>query len=254
MKNKLYMLALAVTLCAAAFSMPAYAFSGETASPSPSPSPVTTANSDENAGESTSALTPKGNLTLVDDVTTSDSSEKQFVTLQTKSGNTFYLVIDHSGDKDNVYFLNLVDETDLAALTEDGDTAVKTCTCTDKCTAGDVDTNCPVCKNDMSKCTGKAAAVSPSPSPAASAEKSTSSGVAAGLVLLLVLAAGGAVYYFKFRGDKDKAGSHANPDDFDDYDDYDEETPEEDALETDAPEAKDAEPSTQEPEDEDSDQ
>ena len=249
MKNKLYMLALAVTLCAAAFSLPAYAFSGETASPSPSPSPATTANSDENAGESTAALTPKGNLTLVDDVTTSDSSEKQFVTLQTKSGNTFYLVIDHSGDRDNVYFLNLVDETDLAALTEDGDTAVKTCTCTDKCTAGDVDTSCPVCKNDSSKCTGKAAAVSPSPSPAAPVEKSTSSG-AAGLVLLLVLAAGGAVYYFKFRGDRDKTGSRANPDD---YDDYDEETPEEDAPEADMPEAEDTEPPAPEPETEDGD-
>lgn len=250
MKNKLNKLLLAVTLCAAAFSMPAYAFSGETASPSPLPSAATMANSDENAGESTAALTPKGNLTLVDDVTTSDSSEKQFVTLQTKSGSTFYLVIDHSGDRDNVYFLNLVDESDLAALTEDGGAAVKTCTCTDKCTAGDVDTSCPVCKTDMSKCTGKAAAASPSPSPAASTAKSGSSGAAAALVLLLVLAAGGAVYYFKFRGDKTKSKSRAS---LDDYDDYDEEEPEEVEPEDEEPEKEDAETAAPEPESEDAD-
>ena len=65
-----------------------------------------------------------------------------------------------------------------------------------------------------------------------------------------VLAAGGAVYYFKFRGDRNKTGSRANPDD---YDDYDEETPEEDAPEADMPETEDAEPPAPEPENADGD-
>ena len=44
------------------------------------------------------ALTPEGNLTLVDDYHTiySDGSGQQFITLVSKSGNTFYLVIDRN--------------------------------------------------------------------------------------------------------------------------------------------------------------
>ena len=64
----------------------------------------------------TTPLTPDGNLTLVDDIMVEESKDKQFVTLQSKNGNYFYLVIDRSGDKENVYFLNLVDEADLMAL------------------------------------------------------------------------------------------------------------------------------------------
>lgn len=63
-----------------------------------------------------SSLTPEGNLTLVDDI---GGVNQQFITLVTKSGNTFYLIIDRSDNgKENVYFLNLVDEADLFALLE----------------------------------------------------------------------------------------------------------------------------------------
>ena len=65
------------------------------------------------------ALTPNGNLTKVDDITTSTGQNKQFITVQSKSGNYFYIIIDRSDDKENVYFLNLVDEADLLALIED---------------------------------------------------------------------------------------------------------------------------------------
>lgn len=63
-------------------------------------------------------LTPDGNLTLVDDITTNEESSKQFITAVTKNGNYFYLVIDRADDKDNVYLLNMVDEADLMALME----------------------------------------------------------------------------------------------------------------------------------------
>lgn len=66
----------------------------------------------------TTPLTPKGNLTMIDDITVEDSESKQFITLQSKNGNYFYLVIDRTSDKENVYFLNLVDEADLLALIE----------------------------------------------------------------------------------------------------------------------------------------
>jgi hypothetical protein len=120
-KRRLAAVLLAVMLSVTAFSMPAFAYSQEPitdGTPAETTAPETgTASTDATAGKdsgsSTAALTPKGNLTLVDDVNTTDSSSKQFITLQSKNGNYFYLVIDRSGSKENVYFLNLVDESDL---------------------------------------------------------------------------------------------------------------------------------------------
>ena len=101
------------------------------------------------------ALTPDGNLSLIDDIGTTGG--KQFITLQTKAGNTFYLIIDRDDEgKETVHFLNQVDEADLMALTEDGETAPATCTCTEKCEAGAVNTACPVCKDNLTACVGAA--------------------------------------------------------------------------------------------------
>ena len=72
--------------------------------------------------ETSGALTPEGNLTLVDDYHTnySDGSGQQFITLVSKSGNTFYLVIDrNTKGQQTVHFMNLVDEADLLALMEE---------------------------------------------------------------------------------------------------------------------------------------
>jgi len=72
--------------------------------------------------EETGALTPEGNLTLVDDYHTnySDGSGQQFITLVSKSGATFYLVIDRNAKgQQTVHFMNLVDEADLLTLMEE---------------------------------------------------------------------------------------------------------------------------------------
>lgn len=62
------------------------------------------------------SLTPNGNMTLVDDYVIGDT---QYITVQTKSGNYFYIIIDRSGETENVHFLNKVDEADLLPLLDE---------------------------------------------------------------------------------------------------------------------------------------
>ena len=53
-----------------------------------------------------------GNGQLVDDM--ADDESKQFLTIQTKNGNTFFMVLDRSNNTENVYMLSMIDENDLA--------------------------------------------------------------------------------------------------------------------------------------------
>ena len=151
------------------------------------------------------ALTPEGNMTLIDDMIQGYGEEsKQFLTVNSKNGNTFYLVIDRSGKQNNVHFLNQVDEADLMALMEDGEAEVKpaVCSCKDRCYAGHVDTTCEICAVNMAACAGKAPEPTPTPMPEPETEKpeKKSTSGAAVLLLIVVLAGGAAFYFFKVKG------------------------------------------------------
>ena len=124
MMNKVCALVLSVALCAG-MAAPAFAYGGEPVEEVEQP--VLTSTTDEEdavtvTDEENGALTPEGNLTLVDDYHTSysDGSGQQFITLVSKSGATFYLVIDRNAKgQQTVHFMNLVDEADLLALMEE---------------------------------------------------------------------------------------------------------------------------------------
>ena len=186
--------------------------------------------------EELAALTPDGNLTLIDDIGSTTQSGKQFITVETKTGNIFYLIIDRDDEgKETVHFLNQVDEADLLALMEDGQkgSTASVCTCTTKCKAGAVNTNCPVCKNNMSECTGpEPQETQPQETEAPQEEPKNSGSGAGGLIVFLVVAlagGGAALYYFKFK--KPRADTKGS-DDLDEYDFGDDEDLEDEAPET----------------------
>lgn len=222
-KSKLFRtltLAVAAALCMATTTVTAYAGGAD---PDPVPLPETTeapAEVPEGTEEPTTGgmepegvpVTPQGNATLVDDF----FGDKQLITVTTKAGNYFYILIDRANeDKETaVHFLNQVDDADLQALLEDGKKEPEVCTCMAKCQAGAVNTACPVCKNNLTACNG------PEPKPQPEEEKPQEekpSGMG-GLVVFFVivlLGGGAALYFLKFK--KEKADTTGN-DDLAEYD------------------------------------
>lgn len=225
---------LAPLLCAAALTLSlavpagAYYASNEDGSNEPG-GPITSVSvTTEPVAEPTlpslGSLTPDGNLALIDDILGGayysseevGDSQMQFVTVESKNGNVFYLVIDHAtGD---VYFLNLVDEADLLALLEDEGYEVE-CNCAVKCAPGEVDTDCPVCRTDLNECTGAEPEPTPEPTaaPEPESEDSSSFNTAALLpiALIAVLGAGGAYYFLKIRKRKPDTSGTTDLDDYD---------------------------------------
>ena len=151
---------------------------------------------------------------------------KQFITVQTRGGNMFYIIIDYDSpinaeeEQYQAYFLNMVDDADLLALLDEETAAeMTTCTCKDKCVLGKVNGDCPVCKNDLTGCKGvepepqKVEEPSAEETPTDEPKPTKKNNMLPVIGVIGVVAVGGlAFYYIKFIKGKKK-------DDMDFYDD-----------------------------------
>jgi len=192
-KNKIFKIMAAVFTVAFMLSgMTAFAFSAE------SEATATT----EKVIEDNRTLTPKGNADLLDDV--SDSEDLQFITVTARDGNVFYFVIDHAAENENVYFLNVVDESDLEALAEESEEKTE---------------EIPVTEPEQKE---------PEPQEPEEPEKEPekeSGGNAGFLVVILLLAgaAGVGAYYYKVVLPKKKLEQADDLEDFE-FEEYDEDS------------------------------
>ena len=209
MMNKVCALVLSVALCAG-MAAPAFAYDGEPVEEVEKPV-LTAATEEEEAvtvtDEETGALTPEGNLTLVDDYHTdySDGSGQQFITLVSKSGATFYLVIDRNAKgQQTVHFMNLVDEADLLSLMEDEDAEAYTA---EKEAAAQAEQERKQAEEDAKKAAKEAAA---SGSEQTGGNKVTKyAATFLGVLALVGLVAGGGIYTFMKQKQKNQAEKEA---------------------------------------------
>ena len=204
--KKLGALLVSAALCAG-MAAPAFAFEGEAA---PVEQPVLPEVVEKDVvtvtDETSGALTPEGNLTLVDDYYTnySDGSGQQFITLVSKSGNTFYLVIDRNAKgQQTVHFMNLVDEADLLALMEEEDADAYTA---EKEAATQAEQDRLKAEEEAKKAAEEAA--SGTEQPKENKITKIASGFL-GVVVLIALAAGGGFYAFTKQKQKKQAEKEA---------------------------------------------
>ena len=205
--KKLGALLVSAALCAG-MAAPAFAFEGEAA---PVEQPVLPEVVEEDVvtvtDETSGALTPEGNLTLVDDYHTdySDGSGQQFITLVSKSGATFYLVIDRNAKgQQTVHFMNLVDEADLLTLMEEDAADAYTA---EKEAAAQAEQERKQAEEDAKKAAEEAAASSTEQTGGYKVTKYAATFL--GVLALVGLAAGGSIYAFMKQKQKKQAEKEA---------------------------------------------
>lgn len=179
------------------------------------------------------ALTPDGNLSLIDDIDTATDEDtgKQFITVVTKSGNYFYIIIDRDDEgEETVHFLNQVDEADLLALMDEED-------------AAEYETSISGTDTDTEDSTGEDASTSADTDEESEASETEDTEVMADdtesggmnalpvVVIVVVLAAVGG--FFAYTKMKDKKKEETKPDPDADY------TDEDDGEDDDIPDAYD---------------
>ena len=197
-------------------------------------------------------LTPDGNLTLVDDLGPATGVGQQFLTMVSKNGNYFYMVIDRNDKgEENVHLLNLVDERDLMDLmAKDDKGTYEAITEAEKAAAE--------AAAQAEKEAAEKAAAEAKEKEKAEKESKKPGNMASLLLLPVILAAAGGAWFFLQTKKKKKETASPDPDagyseDEDDEEDYaagDGAESDEDAAEgVDDPENSDSPEGSDDPED-----
>lgn len=207
------------------------------------------------AVEPNTQLTPTGNGTLVDSIS---GGNKEFITITTRQGHYFYIVIDRdSNGNETVHFLNQVDDADLAEFAKNnnssslslfGDTSEKVETNKEETTTVSEETTTDLIpREEATSLSGNTQGT-----------QTPVTAIAAMVLICVIAAAGiGVLLYRKFNKKKKKGADTVDnfdefiEDDFNENDFYEED---DDVLEEQEAEKKEALPEPEEDEEEDEDE
>jgi hypothetical protein len=158
------------------------------------------------SGDGAKPFTPDGAGSTIDNATSGDG--KEFFTVETPDGNTFYLIVDRQRNSENVYLLNAVTEDDLSSLAKPGDGKPGSTTSAIETTA----TPTPI------------ETLKPSATPEAPPAPAKSGGNTGlfGIIIVVLVVVGGAGYYFKIVRPKKAGDDYENEDDYADSEPDDE--------------------------------
>lgn len=198
--SRIFAVLLAALLLTGGLSVTAYAGGGEE-----------TPTDDSGVKVDPKTLTPEGNMTLVDDIQGEATKDKQFIVVQSRGGDYFYIIIDNAAEGENrVHFLNQVDEADLLSLIDEDLQSIQ--------------------KQQTPEVT-PAPQIEPEPSSQPEPEqKKDDANPMGGLILFLILAVlggGGAIVYLKVINPKQNVKGGTDLDDFD-LEEWEDDEPEKD--------------------------
>lgn len=163
-------------------------------------------NKEEKKEEKMGPLTPDGNMTLVDDYGSMEAGGKQFITVVTKKGNYFYIIIDRDDNgSQTVHFLNMVDEADLLSLMDEDD---------QKAFKESIENKE---KEDKSKATVSEPKVETEPKAEVKPEKKKPAVSPVAIVALLIFLGAGGYMGFKYLKEKNPKKESKRPDPDEDY-------------------------------------
>ena len=250
LKRRISAFLLVMVMCLSMLAVPAYAYGNdpdpdyEIVVPTEAPPEETQSQTQTEPTEETeptySEIVPgvpfanDGNVTTRD-LLYDEATNKQFISIETKNGAIFYIVIDYDKpvDEDSnhyeTYCLNLVDEADLMALLETEESPAA-CSCTQRCAVGQINMYCEICATSMVDCIGTEPETEPTvPETEPPVEEDESNGPAIlAIVLFIAMVGAFAFYYLKMRkpapktkGDTDLNEYDYGMDEDDEYAEFD---------------------------------
>ena len=204
-KYRIFAVLLAALILTGGLSVTAHAETPQTV-------PEDTPTDDSGVKVDPKPLTPEGNMTLVDDISGDAAGDKQFIVVQSRGGNYFYIIIDNAAEGENrVHFLNQVDEADLLSIIDEDLQSIQQ------------QTPPPVIEQPTP-------ITEPEPTTQPEPEQPKENNSMYGLILFLlvaVLGGGGAIFYLKVIKPKQNVKGGTDLDEFD-LEEWEDDEPEED--------------------------